>query len=280
MGAPCRPRPKQGTFLSAMKRYQETKRAFEKTFREIAHGHPGDSVFSDFLEASTITFRNALPFGEGEKAKREKRYREIMANYTKHEAEAFPRLLAYVAAALEDNIGDFLGEAYMEMELGNKDAGQYFTPYGVTRMMAELSFNEGEVRKAIEKKGFFSVYDPACGAGATLLAYLDICRSHGINYQRYILVRAQDIDPRCARMCYLQVSLLGAPGIVVWGNSLTDETHDRMGTIGYAMQYPRMGALRNVPPEAPTAAPTKPPEPSAEIALPPSGAQPVQLTLF
>ena len=30
----------------------------------------------------------------------------------------------------------------MALEIANKDAGQFFTPYNVARLMAEMNFNE------------------------------------------------------------------------------------------------------------------------------------------
>ena len=44
--------------------------------------------------------------------------------------------------ALEETSTDILGELYMALEIANKDAGQFFTPYNVARLMAEMNFNE------------------------------------------------------------------------------------------------------------------------------------------
>lgn len=43
-----------------------------------------------------------------------------------------------------------------------------------------------------------------------------------INYQRSVLFVGQDIDEVVAKMCYIQISLLGCPGYVVVGNSLSE----------------------------------------------------------
>jgi type I restriction-modification system DNA methylase subunit len=64
------------------------------------------------------------------------------------------------------------------------------------------------------------VNDPACGAGALLIAFAGVCRAAGINYQTSIEFVAQDIDFTAAMMCYIQLSLLGCPGYVIVGNSL------------------------------------------------------------
>lgn len=62
--------------------------------------------------------------------------------------------------------------------------------------------------------------DAACGAGAMLIAFANVAKKHGINYQKQVLFIAQDIDRTAAMMCYIQLSLLGCPAIVAVGDSL------------------------------------------------------------
>ena len=60
---------------------------------------------------------------------------------------------------------------------------------------------------------YLSVSDPACGAGAMLIAFANVSREHGVNFQRNILFVAQDIDVTAVRMCYLQLAVLGCPAL-------------------------------------------------------------------
>ena len=46
-------------------------------------------------------------------------------------------------------------------------------------------------------------------------------REKGVNYQRNVYFVAQDIDSLVAKMCYIQMSLLGMPGIVIVGDTLS-----------------------------------------------------------
>ena len=62
-----------------------------------------------------------------------------------------------------------------------------------------------------QKQGWISVSDPACGAGALLIAFANECRRQHINYQTSVLFVAQDIDFLAGCMCYIQLSLLGCP---------------------------------------------------------------------
>ena len=146
--------------------------------------------------------------------------------------------------ALEENSEqDFLGKMYMDLELGNRSSGQFFTPYNVCELMAEMT-----VQDAVEKisgQGYVSIYDPCCGAGATLIAGANAIRKElekdkqQLNYQNHVLVIAQDIDEVVALMCYIQISLLGLAGFVKVGNSITNpiSTDDSFENYWYTPMY-------------------------------------------
>lgn len=53
-----------------------------------------------------------------------------------------------------------------------------------------------------------------------LIAFANVAREHKLNYQRDVLFVAQDIDQTAALMCYIQLSLLGCPAVVIVGDSL------------------------------------------------------------
>ena len=110
----------------------------------------------------------------------------------------------------------------MNLDLGNSNAGQFFTPYDVCRLMAQVTINDDLLKSQIEKHGWISINDCACGAGATLVAAANYLRSIGINYQMQALFIAQDLDATVALMCYIQLSLLGCAGYVKIGNTLTE----------------------------------------------------------
>ena len=82
----------------------------------------------------------------------------------------------------------------------------------------------------IEQRGYFAINDPACGAGATLIASANVSKNIlqkvGKNFQNYGLFTGQDIDMTVGLMCYLQLSLLGCAGYVKIGNTLTDPMRD------------------------------------------------------
>ena len=86
---------------------------------------------------------------------------------------------------------------------------------------------------AAENAGFFSVSDPACGAGALLIAFANLCRRKNICYHDKVLFVAQDIDLIAGLMCYIQLSFLGCAGYVVIGNTITEPStaYDRRGLL-------------------------------------------------
>ena len=108
----------------------------------------------------------------------------------------------------------------MSLELGNHWKGQFFTPYDVCRCMAELTIHDN--MQKLQNKEWVSVNDPACGAGATLIAAANTFRRKGFNYQTQVLFVANDIDRVTAQMCFIQLSLLGCPGYVAVANTLSD----------------------------------------------------------
>ena len=178
-------------------------------------------IWQDFIVMSAIGIANVLngPYKES----REKDYRARAEKYSEKEMGAFAQMLAEVADTMEQNPDqDFLGELFMALDLGNEWKGQFFTPYSVCRAMAVITCGDG-LKQKIEQQGWVSVNDPACGAGALLLAFANECRRPGrdINYQTSVLFVAQDIDFLAGMMCYIQMSLLGCPGYVVIDDSIS-----------------------------------------------------------
>lgn len=130
-------------------------------------------------------------------------------------------MLAIIVEALERNPEqDFLGAMYMQLNLGNHWKGQFFTPYCVCKMMSEITCED--VDSHIEKQGYLSICDPACGAGATLIAAANTMKKCKHNFQNHVVFVAQDIDRITGMMCYIQLSLLGCAGYVCIANTITN----------------------------------------------------------
>lgn len=144
---------------------------------------------------------------------REQEYMRTIRRYTNAEQQIFPKLLAITVEALEaEPDQDFLGELFMGLNLGNHWKGQFFTPYDICRMMAEIQLCGIEAQ--FEEKGWVGIHDPCCGAGALLIAVRNIMVREKLGPTSALYV-AQDIDRTAALMCYIQLSLLGCAGYVV-----------------------------------------------------------------
>ena len=209
-----------------MKKSNNAKQStFAKKIRGLTYKYHTWEVWSDFITAFAIALSDSVDHPH--RSEREAMYAKIMSKYSPSEAAVFPELAAEVINALEaDPEQDFLGKTYMELELGNHWIGQFFTPYSVCECMAAIS--AGSSLEQILQKGYITLNDCACGAGATLIAGVHAIRreltekkSH-LNWQNHVLVTAQDIDFTAGLMCYIQLSLLGCAGFVKIGNTFTD----------------------------------------------------------
>lgn len=177
-------------------------------------------VWQDFILMFATSIANVFPGPHREH--REKMYLDTAKKYSKQELENIAHMMALVVMGMEkDPDQDFLGELFMAMELGSNWAGQFFTPYGICQAMATMTYSDEIVKTQCEQNGFISVSDPACGAGALLIAFANACKSHGMNYQERALFIAQDIDVLAGMMCYIQLSLMGCAGHVIVDNTLT-----------------------------------------------------------
>lgn len=200
-----------------------SNKEFIKLFNKLTYKHSSWEVWKDFVTIFACAISNAVDktyFNE-----REKLYLQTIKKYDENERMIFPELAAQTVSALDRNTEqDFLGNIYMNLGLGNKSTSQFFTPYHICQLMAEMTLDN--IAEEVREKGYISMNDPTCGAGATLIAGINTARKHlekeHINFQNHILIVAQDIDFTVAMMCYIQISLLGVAGYVKVGNSLTE----------------------------------------------------------
>ena len=217
----------------------QSDRPFIKLYRELTYRWTPWEVWKDFVVVFACALSN--PVDKLHYEEREALYLKTIQKYNKQEQLFFPQLAAEVVNALEENPEqDFLGKLFMELNLGNDSGGQIFTPYHVCELMAKISI--GDVLPQIEERGYITINDPACGAGATLIAGIHEVRKRldgKLNWQNHILVAAQDVDYTVAMMCYIQLSLLGAAGYIKVGNTLTEpmSSNDTLESYWFTPMY-------------------------------------------
>lgn len=195
--------------------YDHYRREFIRLFRETARYHHRHEVFRDFAEMATLAVQNVFLRSPD----LEKEYLAIAGRYQPDDVNRMTQLLGGLTGALECQPGDFLGQIFMELEIGSDHMGQFFTPYHLSALMARLT--AGDVLSELEHKPFITLQEPAVGAGSMVIAFAEVLAEQGINYQDKLFASCMDIDATAAHMCYLQLSLLGIPAEVVIGNTLT-----------------------------------------------------------
>ncbi len=200
---------------------QGTEKEFLDVFQQLCSNRSAWQVWADLMSVIACSLSNVVEINPERRMAREKEYADCIDRLGGSN-EVPAHIFAIVTTALDRNPDqDFLGKMYMNLDLGNHWKGQFFTPYCVCKMMSEMTVgNEAAAKIAV--KDYISVSDPACGAGATLIATANTFLQHGINYQQKVLFVAQDIDRVVAQMCYIQLSLLGCAGYVAVANTITN----------------------------------------------------------
>lgn len=189
------------------------------------HKHTGD-VFKDLVWLKAFEYRlqtlglliqmESNNLGEIESTKKE--ITNIETQYTEDEFKKLQACMSLLDQCYQ-NTGfcDLIGELSTMMGMLNKSTGQFFTPYYISRFMAEITgigaANEEDHR---------SVMDPTCGAGAMLIAYADTMQRHGIPLEETYYTGA-DIDRFCVAMTYVQLCEFGLAGVVHWSDSVKNE---------------------------------------------------------
>lgn len=160
-------------------------------------------------------------------------------------AEAYALLLESTAGL---TYGDAVGNVYMQFGHPSTHAGQYFTPWPIAKVMAELTSHDlaaqvadrvsealapiadllpvanlGDkpnlLRWVVERflpghaKAFkpITVIDPCVGSGVMLLATAS-CAPHWMSALGLIQYFGQDIDRTCVQMCRINLMLYGLNG--------------------------------------------------------------------
>lgn len=125
------------------------------------------------------------------------------------EIDHFCNAFGLLMKKMSETNKEILGEIYMQWEVSNKHTGQYFTPWHVAYMMAQMLEPKGE-----------SVNDCCCGSGIMLIAACKTMTNPQLDKAVFV---GQDIDLTCVMMCALNLTFFNLNGYVIWGNSFTNE---------------------------------------------------------
>jgi hypothetical protein len=236
----------------SMRVIPEIKKDFIKTIESLSRTRHKWQAWSDFVEMAALSLAQAGNFDE----EREASYMRIVDKYEPDEVQLFPKLLGMVTEALEVRYCDFMGEVFMELELGNKFKGQVFTPFPLCSLLARMTFK----KELFEDGNIVTMNEPAVGGGAMVIAMCDHLMNERINFQKQLKITCQDVDYTAVCMCYIQLSLIGCNATVLHANTLSMEewgsfqtpmarmfpirsTHELQPTIERIVELPQQKTL-------------------------------------
>lgn len=194
-------------------------RAKEKIIKNIQNmvgKYNAYNIFYDWIKMCALSISNSCTVFHNETwKKREEDYRATMQKYTDEEKTKFAEMFVLLGEALDENIEDVLGEIYMKSGCYSKELGQFFTPFHLAYLNAEVGLTDVKDER-------ITMNEPSTGGGSNIIAAAAVLKNKGINYQKVMRVTAQDLDWLGVYMTYVQLSLLGIDGIVAQGDTLQE----------------------------------------------------------
>lgn len=188
------------------------------TINSISGKYSSYEVFSDWIKCGSLMYSNQTDFIHGKLwQKREQTYIDTMKRYSLEERKKLVEMFGILAMAMEQEITDVLGTVYMKGNMGSKATGQFFTPFHISRMVAEVG-----IPKDISPQNPLILNEPSAGGGGMILAAARVLKDRGLNPQKCMDVTAQDLDWKGVYMTYLQLSVLGIKATVIQGNTLAE----------------------------------------------------------
>ena len=199
-------------------------------------------LLSDIFQCGAIAISNKFDIPQAEE--REKTYLNIIKKYDKDMqyliAEIFAKIYLLLTSQIDYGFADYIGELYMKSETSSKNAGQFFTPYCISKACAETAINSSQVEQYIKDDKILTLNEPACGSGGMIIATIDtLYNKYDFNYSRNLFVECSDIDARCVYMTYLQLACTGVPAVIYQRDTLSMQTWQRWETPAYIMQWLR-----------------------------------------
>ena len=203
---------------------------FVRSFNKIAAHRHRYEVFRDFVTMAAISMHNAIRKDPALEAE----YMQIVKRYNADQVGEICALFGKLVLLLNTEPQDVLGQLYMTLELGNAQAGQFFTPPEISELMARMTYGD-ELQNLT--KPFITLSEPACGAGGMVLSFVKVMLSHGHDPSKRLWVQCQDIDRTAVLMCYLQLSLWNVPAVVIVGNTLALEVREAFYTPAHYLGF-------------------------------------------
>ena len=212
---------------------------FRKILERLSHCHDNRHVFDAFTRFSACALAAET---------REAEYLEEAKRWEKPDLDLFAEAFAVLISEMESRpFEDLIGGYYMECALSTKGQqwhGEFHAPKPICDLMARMTLGDVE---SLPAEGPITVCEPACGAGAMILSFAEVCPPE---VRRRLRVTAIDISRTACDMAFVNTTLWGIPTRVIHGNSLSMECWAAWSNIHYLMPWLPVG-LRTQTPEAP-----------------------------
>lgn len=186
-----------------------------KKINDLSGSRSPYEVFCDWVKCTALAISNFTDIQKDSVwQKREEEYLKTIRPYGK-DAKRIVEMKDLLIFALEENMSDVLGKVYMDSGCGNKNTGQFFTPFHLSVLTAQCTLPAD-----VSPGNPITLNEPSCGSGGMIISAAKALRDRGVDFGRSMKVVAQDLDWKGVYMTYIQLSLLGINAIVVQGNTL------------------------------------------------------------
>lgn len=202
-----------------------------KKIQSLVHKQNYDEIFFDWVRCMFYTYSNTCNKIGAED--REEKYKNIVKKYGEGIINVFIECNVELIRLFEKNIDDYLGKIHHKLEVHNKMKGQFFTPFHISKLMAETRVNE--LIKELNSKKRIKIMDAACGSGCLILGILAVLKEKGINYQNKIFISCSDLDENVIQMAYIQLTLADAKARCKNEDALTGKCFESWDTFSYAI---------------------------------------------
>lgn len=201
------------------------KKDFIKTIDSMDRSKSRGEHFRNFCEMTYCAYAKTTAQNKERADKLEDQYMSIVGTYkNKDDVRLMPKLVSITMLALHEKGCDFLGEIAAELGTLDKKNGQFFTPYDVSKLMAHIILPD--IESLIKEDGFFTLNDPAAGAGCMVLCAADIVQEKGFEPMDCMSVQVTELNKSTYHMLFVQLTLRGIAAEVIHGNSLSLETFE------------------------------------------------------
>lgn len=221
------------------------KKEIIKILNGMSGKYSGYEIFTDWIRLLALSIEQITHMIYDKVwQEREQLYLDTIKRYDNAEQEQLAIMTARLIETLDDGLDDVLGRIYMEAELGSRIAGQFFTPFHLSLLAAQIGLAEDIERYKSGEIDRITLNEPSCGGGAMIIASAKVLQESGINYQQALDVVAQDLDWKGVYMCYVQLSLFGISAICVQGDTLMKPYDPHRTPRSHVLTTPRKaGAL-------------------------------------